>query len=398
MDWPSLVPFVTYIVNSQITPKTGFSPSDLFLGRPSFRFEITPDPEVTPTVKSWLEDQLSKQEKASLCLEKKRQATLTRKNRTRRPHQYIVHDFVLVHKSRFPQRRFSKVESPWLGPFRILEVTSRKLRVAASPSLGGEIFVALDQCKSWKDIVEDSSDEDEPQPEDVEVPENDFSDALPALPVLNDVSFDTPSSSTNIAPLQNSPVYEVDKITKIKFKQGWKYLTFWKGFPTSTATWEPLRTFILPNGNINEALIEFCQREGYEGIIKIAEKFAKQIKRNPSRYAVDHPAEVADPSDIAEEEQRFDTSIVGVHLDIIHSSSKDTVPVSEPEEFEDTEVSPKVTELHTGTSPTENTCLRRVRFAEPLCTYQTYDSKFSASTQWIPHRGETHTVVRTNSA
>ena len=296
-----------------------------------------------------------------------------------------MHDFVLVHKSRFPQRRFSKSESPWLGPFRILEVTSRKLRVAASPSLVGEILVAIDQCKSWKDIVEDSSDDDEPQLPPDEVPQNQNLDVTSSLPVSTDVSFDTPSSSTNIVPPQNSPVYEIEKVTKLKFKQGWKYLTFWKGFPTSTATWEPLRTFILPNGEINEALIEFCHREGYPNIIKIAEKFSKQIKRDPARYSVEQPQEAADLSDIMEEEQTYDPSIVEVQVDIL--TSKETVfePVSSSvigpvssERTEEAEVlqdSKEVAELPIGTSPMRNTCLRRVSFSEPLCTYHTYNPK-----------------------
>ena len=91
----------------------------------------------------------------------KKGLTLKRKNRLRRPHKYVPNDYVLVHKSRFPHRHFKKIETPWLGPFRILETTSSKLKVAASPSLGGEILVSVEQCKSWKDFVDESSDEDE---------------------------------------------------------------------------------------------------------------------------------------------------------------------------------------------------------------------------------------------
>ena len=104
VDWPPLVPFVTYVMNSQVSKKTGFSPSELFLGRPSFKFDFIPDPEISPSVKDWMETQILAQEKACHLLEKKRASSLRRQNKTRKVHQYIVDDYVLVHKNRFPQR------------------------------------------------------------------------------------------------------------------------------------------------------------------------------------------------------------------------------------------------------------------------------------------------------
>ena len=37
LDWPKLTPIVGWMMNSQISPKTGFSASELFLGRPSWK-------------------------------------------------------------------------------------------------------------------------------------------------------------------------------------------------------------------------------------------------------------------------------------------------------------------------------------------------------------------------
>jgi len=67
IEWPKLVPFVTHIMNAQVSPQTGFSPHELFLGKESYKFQLDGpmDPGVTPTVKEWLEENLRLQEMAS---------------------------------------------------------------------------------------------------------------------------------------------------------------------------------------------------------------------------------------------------------------------------------------------------------------------------------------------
>ena len=49
-NWPKLIPLVNFIMNSQITMTTGFSPHELFLGRPSWKFETQPEPGCGPLV------------------------------------------------------------------------------------------------------------------------------------------------------------------------------------------------------------------------------------------------------------------------------------------------------------------------------------------------------------
>ena len=64
LDWPQLGPFFAWLHNYQVSPQTGFSPSELYLGRPSWKFSTVPEPFSNPSVESWLEDQLLLQEKA----------------------------------------------------------------------------------------------------------------------------------------------------------------------------------------------------------------------------------------------------------------------------------------------------------------------------------------------
>ena len=62
-------------MNAQVSKKNGFYPSELFLGRPSFKFDFNPDPEISTTVKDLMESQILMQEKACQVLEKKRESS-----------------------------------------------------------------------------------------------------------------------------------------------------------------------------------------------------------------------------------------------------------------------------------------------------------------------------------
>jgi len=46
LDWPKLVPMVTWVMNSPVSPQTGFTPSELFLGSESWRFDGVPEPGI----------------------------------------------------------------------------------------------------------------------------------------------------------------------------------------------------------------------------------------------------------------------------------------------------------------------------------------------------------------
>ena len=50
-------------------------------------------------------------------------------------------------------------------PFQILEVRHGSLKIAASPSLGGEVLVAISQVKHWEEILD----------HDQEIQDDDFS-------------------------------------------------------------------------------------------------------------------------------------------------------------------------------------------------------------------------------
>ena len=96
MDWPKLCPMVSWLLNSQVSGQTGYTPSELFLGRPSWKFSVMPEPCTNPCVKSWLEDQMSMQEEVCKRLEMMRDATNKRANKGRTRSSYSINDVLCV--------------------------------------------------------------------------------------------------------------------------------------------------------------------------------------------------------------------------------------------------------------------------------------------------------------
>ena len=152
MEWPKLCRMVEWIMNSQISTNTGYSPSEIFLGKPSWQFQTIPEPATNPLVKNWLEEQMVLQEIAIKRLEKLRESGLRRRNKGRSKSTYHKNDFVLVHKDRWPQRKIPKMESPWLGHFKIVLVHFNALSILASPNLGGLCRVSLTHVKKLTDV------------------------------------------------------------------------------------------------------------------------------------------------------------------------------------------------------------------------------------------------------
>jgi hypothetical protein len=137
-------------MNSQISPTTGMFPHEMFLGRPSWKMELTPEPTLNPNTHSWLMEQILLQEKASQRLQKLRSVNLQRANKRRVPNPIQEGDYTLVHNKRWPQNHWPKLSSPWQGPFKVLKVHFNSLQIMASPSLGGVIDVTLAICKKWE--------------------------------------------------------------------------------------------------------------------------------------------------------------------------------------------------------------------------------------------------------
>ena len=113
-----LFPVVSLIMNSQESSATGYTPHELFMGRPAW-FLHAPYPEDSySTVGKWMKEQQDKVDKAKAMLQRVRERQWNKKNKHRVPASYQEGDWVLVHHSRYPPGDARAAMTPTLGPTR----------------------------------------------------------------------------------------------------------------------------------------------------------------------------------------------------------------------------------------------------------------------------------------
>ena len=114
-DWVRLPPVIPLMMNSQESWATGYSPHELFMGRPA-RFLHAPYPEDSySTVGKWVKEQQDKVDKAKAMLQRVRERHWNEKNKHRVPASYQEGDWVLVHHSRLPAWPRSTSDDPYFG-------------------------------------------------------------------------------------------------------------------------------------------------------------------------------------------------------------------------------------------------------------------------------------------
>ena len=262
MEWPKLCPLVSWIMNSQISSNTGYSPSELFLGKPSWKFQTFPEPATNPLVKNWLEEQMMLQEIAIKRLEKLRESGLKKRNKGRSKSSYQKNDYVLVHKDRWPQNKVPKLESPWLGPYKVVQVHFNSLSILASPHFGCLCKVSLSQVKKWTDVWDINM--------EIQAPEAILEEEVDQEAILDqEIPEKEPEPELfNEEEMQEQGFYNVEAILKHKFQQGWIFLTKWEGYPMDASTWEPIKAFKIGDGRVNGIFLKYCQDHSLEGILK----------------------------------------------------------------------------------------------------------------------------------
>ena len=148
-DWVRLLPVISLMMNSQQSSATGYSPHELFLGRPAW-FLHAPYPEDThSSVGEWVQEQQAKVDKAEAMLQRVRERQWNKKNKHRVPATYQEGDWVLVHHSRLPAWPRSTSDDPYFGPYKILSVDGHRITVRCSPRLGGDLVCAAQHLKRY---------------------------------------------------------------------------------------------------------------------------------------------------------------------------------------------------------------------------------------------------------
>ena len=138
------------------------------------------------------------------------------------------------------------------------------------PLLGGELLCAPKQLRHYHSPDELSW--DKWRPSDREVGRINLENAVnPQADKLEAMTADE---------MAVDGYYVVAGIARHEYKQGWKFFTLWDGYGLFEATWEPMSTFLQPDGSINPI---FCSHlvENNEGqLLTHAETVSQRKKKN----------------------------------------------------------------------------------------------------------------------
>ena len=132
-NWLKLVPHAIYLMNNQVSSRTGFTPTELFLGRPGFNFEFPCASEGNPKVDEWLTEQKRIADLCRSLLEKKQSKENRTKNRKRTEAIYQIGDWVLVHHSRIKAWPRNTLDSPYFRPFLVTDVAEGSVWIKTHP-------------------------------------------------------------------------------------------------------------------------------------------------------------------------------------------------------------------------------------------------------------------------
>ena len=172
-NWLKLVPYAIYLMNNQVSSRTGFTPTELFLGRPGFNFEFPCVSEGNPKVDEWLTEQKRIADLCRSLVEKKRSKENRTKNRKRKEAIYQIGDWVLVHHTRFKAGPCNTLDSPYFGPFLVTDVAEGSVWIKTHPKYGGLVEVGYPQLKHY-DVLDDLYDWEEDLQESLEAAAEDL--------------------------------------------------------------------------------------------------------------------------------------------------------------------------------------------------------------------------------
>ena len=269
-DWLRLPPVVSFMMNSQESSATGYSPNELFLGRQAW-FLHAPYPEDTHfSVDEWVPEQQAKVDKAKAMLQRLRERQWNKKNKHRVPATYQEGDWVLVHHSRLPAWPRSTSDDPYFGPYKILSVDGHRITVRCSPRLGGTLVCAAQHLKRYYDPEDLCGQEWELNHE--EIAALDLQGAASAMEVEGDVP------DMNAKEMAKEGFYLVKSVLRHRYRQGWRFLTLWEGFGVEEATWEPFSAFVLPEGRLNSFLVDYLSQNNLGELLRLAETLASKTK------------------------------------------------------------------------------------------------------------------------
>ena len=268
-DWVRLLPVISLMVNSQESSATGYTPHELFMGRPAWFLHALYPEDSYSTVVKWVKEQQDTVDKAKAMLQRVRERQWNKKNKHRVPASYQEGDWVLVHHSRLPAWPRSTSDT-YSGPYKILSVDGHHITVRCSPRLGGTLVCAAQQLKRYYDPENLCGEEWERS--DEEIATLDLQGAASPMEVEGELP------DMNAEEMAEEGLYLMKSVIRHRYRQGWRFLTLWEGFGVEEATWEPFSAFVLPEGRLNSVLVDHLSLNNLGELLRPAETLACQKK------------------------------------------------------------------------------------------------------------------------
>ena len=270
-DCLRLLPVISLMMNSQESSATGYTPHELFMGRPEWFLHAPYPEEFYSDVGRWVKEQQDKVYKAKAMLQRVREDQWNKKNKHLVPASYQGGDRVLVHHSWLPVWPRSTSGDPYFGPYRILSVDGHCITVRCSPRLGGTLVCAAQQLKRYYNPEGVCGEEWELN--DEEIAALDLQGAAGPMEVEGELP------DMNAEEMAKEGFHLVKSVILHRYRQGWRFFTLWEGCGVEEATWEPFFAFMLPEGRLNSVLVHYLSLNNRGELLRLAEALASQKKR-----------------------------------------------------------------------------------------------------------------------
>lgn len=139
--------------------------------------------------------------------------------------------------------------------------------VRASPTVGGDIHVSTAHLKRYPHAFHDDDDDLIGMPDYV-VAEQDDSVSSPPI---DDVPEPTQMRTV-------TTTYEVESILDHKYRKSWLFLTKWRDWPVTDATWEPAYSFVHPRTALfSPIFVEYCTQHGLTSVLSSAKQIIQRV-------------------------------------------------------------------------------------------------------------------------
>ena len=267
-DWLRLLPVISLMMNSQGSLATGYSPHELFMGRPAWFLHAPYPDDSYSTVGKWVEEQQDKMDKAKAMLQELRERQWNKKNKHRVPASYQEGDWVLVHHSRLPAWPRSTSDDPYFKPYKILSVNGHRITVRCSPRLGVTLVWAAQQLKRCYNSEDLCGEEWELNDEEIV--------ALDLQGAARGMEGEGELPNMNAEEMAKEGFYLAKSVIRHRYHQGWCFPTLWEGFGVEEATSEPFSAFVLPKGRLNSVLVDYLSQNNLGELLRLAEMLASQ--------------------------------------------------------------------------------------------------------------------------